>query len=462
MRAVCGIDLGSTTTKALLLDESGAVAGRGITNTRSNYFVATAVARAEALLDVRLGRLRAALATGGAGEVAEAGAAALQEEVRFRQHEARLRDLLATCEEEAVRRHPEAVPELARIAETMRAGSRAAFDRGKGDRSRFFRDLAGGEFLRLAEEAAAAGRARFETLMSLCDRSMLAVENRVPEGDIAGLVREASRALRARGAPGAHGKGGDLPPSAAEAVERAAHVAAEEPVEVLYTVGTGYGRQRLPFAKEQIRSEILCHGLGAHALFPETRTVLDIGGQDTKAIQVDGSGVVTGFQMNDRCAAGCGRYLGYVADELSLSLPEIGPLALKAARPARITSTCTVFAGAELRERLSIGESREAILAGLHRAIVLRAMSLLARAGGVRDQFTFTGGVAKNPAVVRSLRELTDRHYGDSITLNVHPDSIYTGALGAALFARRAAEQGLRSAEPGPAPETVPSAEGVA
>ncbi|MCI0340033.1 MAG: acyl-CoA dehydratase activase [Planctomycetales bacterium] len=453
MRAVCGIDLGSTTTKALLLDETGAVAGRGITNTRSNYFVATAVARAEALLDARLGRLRAALATAGDGEAAGTAAAALEEEVRFRQHEARLEDLLATCEEEAVRRHPDAVPELRRIAGAMRAGSRAAHDRAKGDRSRFFRDLAGGEFLRLAEEAAAAGRARFETLMSLSDRSMLAVENRVPEGDIAALVRDASRALRARGG---------LPPRTAEAVEGAAHAAAEEPVEVLYTVGTGYGRQRLPFAKEQIRSEILCHGLGAHALFPDTRTVLDIGGQDTKAIQVDGDGVVTAFQMNDRCAAGCGRYLGYVADELSLSLPEIGPLALRAARPARITSTCTVFAGAELRERLSLGESREAILAGLHRAIVLRAMSLLARAGGVRDQFTFTGGVAKNPAVVRALRDLTDRHYGAGVTLNVHPDSIYTGALGAALFARRAAEQGLRSAEPGPAPAAVPSAEGVA
>jgi benzoyl-CoA reductase subunit A len=163
--------------------------------------------------------------------------------------------------------------------------------------------------------------------------------------------------------------------------------------------------------------------------------VLDIGGQDTKAIQVDERGVVTSFQMNDRCAAGCGRYLGYIADELSLGLHELGPLALKSCRPARINSTCTVFAGAELRERLALGEKREDILAGLHRAIMLRAMSLLARSGGVSEQFTFTGGVCKNPMACRVLRELVNENYGNHLTINIHPDSIYMGALGAALFA---------------------------
>ena len=174
-------------------------------------------------------------------------------------------------------------------------------------------------------------------------------------------------------------------------------------------MGTGYGRQqRLPFPKEQIRSEILCHGLGAHTMFPATATVLDIGGQDTKAIQVDADGIVTSFQMNDRCAAGCGRYLGYIADEMNLGLHELGPLAEKATCHVKINSTCTVFAGAELRERLSLGQRREDILAGLHRAIVLRAMSLLARSGGVDDEFTFTGGVARNPAAVKALRELVE------------------------------------------------------
>ena len=204
-----------------------------------------------------------------------------------------------------------------------------------------------------------------------------------------------------------------------------------------YLVGTGYGRVTLPFSKEHIRSEILCHGLGAHMMYPKTRTVLDIGGQDTKGIQIDPNGIVENFQMNDRCAAGCGRYLGYIADEMNMGLHELGPLAMKSDKPARINSTCTVFAGAELRDRLSLGEKREDILAGLHRAIILRAVSIISRSGGVTDEFTFTGGVAKNEAAVRELRKLIKENYGD-VTININPESIYTGALGAAEFARRA------------------------
>jgi benzoyl-CoA reductase subunit A len=208
-------------------------------------------------------------------------------------------------------------------------------------------------------------------------------------------------------------------------------------LEETYVVGTGYGRVRLPFPKEHIRSEILCHGLGAHMMFPGTRSVLDIGGQDTKGIQVDGNGIVTSFQMNDRCAAGCGRYLGYIADEMNMGLHELGPIAMKATKSVRINSTCTVFAGAELRDRLALGETRPDILAGLHRAIMLRAMSIISRSGGVTNEFTFTGGVAKNEAAVKELRQLIRENYGD-ITINISPDSIYTGALGGASFARRA------------------------
>jgi benzoyl-CoA reductase subunit A len=142
--------------------------------------------------------------------------------------------------------------------------------------------------------------------------------------------------------------------------------------------------------------------------------------------------------MNDRCAAGCGRYLGYIADEMNMGLHELGPLAMQATRTVRINSTCTVFAGAELRDRLALGEKREDIIAGLHRAIILRAMSILSRSGGVRDQFTFTGGVAKNEAAVKELRQLIRENYGE-VTININPDSIYTGALGAACFAHRAA-----------------------
>ena len=172
-------------------------------------------------------------------------------------------------------------------------------------------------------------------------------------------------------------------------------------------------------------------------MFPETATVLDIGGQDTKAIQVDEQGIVTSFQMNDRCAAGCGRYLGYIADEMNLGLHELGPLAQKSKRRVKISSTCTVFAGAELRDRMTLGDKREDILAGLHRAMMLRAMSLLARSGGIDDEFTFTGGVAKNVASVEALRALVAENYGER-QINISPDSIYTGAIGASIFASRA------------------------
>jgi benzoyl-CoA reductase subunit A len=201
-------------------------------------------------------------------------------------------------------------------------------------------------------------------------------------------------------------------------------------------VGTGYGRALLPFPEKSIKSEILCHAFGAHAIFPNTRTVLDIGGQDTKAIQVDRYGLVTSFHMNDRCAAGCGRYLGYIADEFSISLSELGPLALEAQNEVNICSTCTVFAAAEIRELTNIGQKRTDILAGLHRSIVMRAMSLLSRSGGVRNEFTFTGGVARNPAVIKYVTELVHKNYGNDITINIHSDSIFMGALGGAMFAR--------------------------
>ena len=121
---------------------------------------------------------------------------------------------------------------------------------------------------------------------------------------------------------------------------------------------------------------------------------------------------------------------------MNLGVHELGPMAQKATRAVRINSTCTVFAGAELRDRLTLGEKREDILAGLHRAIILRAMSLLARSGGVRSQFTFTGGVANNVAAVDALRQLISENYGE-MQINISPDSIYTGALGAAVFAQR-------------------------
>jgi benzoyl-CoA reductase subunit A len=306
------------------------------------------------------------------------------------------------------------------------------FARGARRRSDFFRDVAGSRYLALAEQAAPPAGVPFDLLCGIFDKAILKVENRVLDLSFEAHIH----AALARAAGGA-----EAPPAEGEKLRAVVTEVAEAGLEVEAGVGTGYGRARLPFPKERIRSEILCHGLGAHALFPGTATVLDIGGQDTKAIQVDAAGIVTSFQMNDRCAAGCGRYLGYIADEMNLGLHELGPLAQESRRPVKISSTCTVFAGAEIRDRLTVGQRREDILAGLHRAIILRAMALLARSGGIRDEFTFTGGVAKNPAAVAALARLVEENYG-ARTMNISPDSIYTGALGAALFAMRSAADG--------------------
>ena len=428
MRAFVGIDLGSTTTKAVVLGEGGEVLGRGITNSRSNYKVACDVALCEALIDARFGRVAAGFlgerAAGGAGE---RSLAELERRFREQQYQHQLDVFGQRALAHAAANDDAAAlrPALESILGAMAGETAALFAEGAERKSDFFRDLAGGRFLALAEAAGRGGAARFDRLAGLFDKTILEVENLPAGGDsFSTLVRAA---LAAMPAP---------PPELPAAVERATAA----PLEIERSVGTGYGRATLPFPKDQIRSEILCHGLGAHHLFPRTRTVLDIGGQDTKAIQVDERGIVTSFQMNDRCAAGCGRYLGYIADEMNLGLHQLGPKALTAERTVRINSTCTVFAGAELRERLSLGEKRENILAGLHRAIILRAMSLLARSGGVSEEFTFTGGVAKNAAAVGALRELVTANYGE-MTMNISADSIYTGALGAALFARRDTER---------------------
>jgi benzoyl-CoA reductase subunit A len=426
---VCvGIDLGSTTTKAVVLDDGGAVLGRGITNSRSNYDIACQVALGEAMIDARF-RL-AADGARGAGLDADASGALLAElELRFREQQYRERlDVLEERLERWLDRPgtpPAARGSVARILLGMRDEAPDLYRAGAVRKSDFFRDLAGSRYLERAEGEARATGAPFDALVGLFDKAILEVEN-VPQRDDA-FATQIGRAL--------DGMNGGAAPLAA-AVESARGV----DLAPVASVGTGYGRARLPFPKEQIRSEILCHGLGAHAMFPRTRTVLDIGGQDTKAIQVDEQGIVTSFQMNDRCAAGCGRYLGYIADEMNLGVHQLGPLAKQARRPVRINSTCTVFAGAELRERLSFGEKREDILAGLHRAIILRAMSLLARSGGVSDEFTFTGGVARNAAATDALRDLVRENYGER-RLNISPDSIYTGALGAALFALRDARR---------------------
>jgi benzoyl-CoA reductase subunit A len=444
MRCFIGIDLGSTTTKAVVMDEQKNVLGRGITNSRSNYDTAAAIAKQEALLNARFHLFREALSRSGAldGGRLDEFVGQLERDFRLEQFLEQLADLEATCRRnaEGTRFGDAAAGVLAALDEVfkrLQVEAPELFAPGAKRKSDFFRDIAGSRYLSVGEAVAKEAGVRYDMLLNVFDRSIIEVENRV-YGDsikphlLAALDRsfavltndtKTQDALRAP-------------------IEGVLDTALEE----AYVVGTGYGRARLPFSKEHIRSEILCHGLGAHVMYPHTATVLDIGGQDTKAIQVDKHGIVESFQMNDRCAAGCGRYLGYIADEMNMGLHELGPLAMKSTKTVRINSTCTVFAGAELRDRLSLGEKREDIMAGLHRAIILRAMSILARSGGIRDQFTFTGGVAKNEAAVKALMELVKENYGE-VTLNINPDSIYTGALGGATFAWRAVVEEGRTAE---------------
>ena len=443
MRCFIGIDLGSTTTKAVVVDENQNILGRGITNSRSNYDTAAAIAKQEALVNSRFFLFRQALGdTKALNGSLDAFLAQLERDFRAEQYMEQLADLEQTCQRSltTARFADDAAPvgeALTEVFKRLTAEAPALFAPGAKRKSDFFRDIAGSQYLATGEVVAKEAGTRYDYLLNVFDRSIIEVENRVYSDSIRRhLLAALERAFIV------------LP----ETQQRRAQVEApikgilDTELEEAYVVGTGYGRARLPFSKEHIRSEILCHGLGAHVMYPNTATVLDIGGQDTKAIQVDPAGIVESFQMNDRCAAGCGRYLGYIADEMNMGLHELGPLAMKSTKSIRINSTCTVFAGAELRDRLSLGDKREDIMAGLHRAIILRAMSILARSGGVRDQFTFTGGVAKNEAAVKSLKELVRENYGE-LTLNIDPDSIFTGALGGATFAWRAVVEEGRSAE---------------
>lgn len=429
MDCFVGIDLGSTTTKAVIVNDDGRIVGRGITNSRSNYDVAARVARTEAFTNARFDMLGLALQ-------AEAGkdaafASALASNYRLECFLGQLQRLEDHCRRDLDSdRYRDDRRAMGHALEVMLEGVRrdacAVYAGNASARSDFFRDLAGASYIEHAAQVAREGGPAFDRLVGLFDRNIIPVEN---EQETRGFEELLLAALN---------RTGRAEPAVADVLRRVAGSTMRE----VSAVGTGYGRVRLPFPKENIRSEILCHGLGAHLMFPGTRTVLDIGGQDTKAIQVDENGVVTSFQMNDRCAAGCGRYLGYIADEMNIGLHELGPLALGATRRIKINSTCTVFAGAEFRDRLAAGQAREDIVAGLHRAIILRAMSLLARSGGIRNQFTFTGGVGRNQAAVKALGEVASDNYG-TLEINIAPDSIYTGAIGAATFALRSAGSGV-------------------
>ncbi len=197
--------------------------------------------------------------------------------------------------------------------------------------------------------------------------------------------------------------------------------------EVEYIIGTGYGRYRVTFGNAQV-TEISCHGRGAVHMFPGTSTVLDMGGQDTKAIRVNPEGEIVDFCMNDKCAAGTGRFLGAAAAALDIPLDELGSRALQYQKPVRISTTCTVFAESEVLSWLGKGKKIEDILWGVHQSIATRSAGLLRRVG-IEEQVTFTGGVTRNIAMIQALEERL------GLKLNVSEESHYMGALGAALFA---------------------------
>jgi predicted CoA-substrate-specific enzyme activase len=197
--------------------------------------------------------------------------------------------------------------------------------------------------------------------------------------------------------------------------------------EVEYVVGTGYGRYRVTFGNTQV-TEISCHGRGAVHLFPNTRTVVDMGGQDTKAIAVNEKGEITDFSMNDKCAAGTGRFLQAAAVALDIPLDELGPVSLEGSKPVKISTTCTVFAESEVLAWIGKGKKIEDILWGVHQSIASRSVGLMRRVG-INDEITFTGGVSRNQGMVKALEDRLGK------PLNISDDCHYMGALGAAMFA---------------------------
>ena len=195
---------------------------------------------------------------------------------------------------------------------------------------------------------------------------------------------------------------------------------------ITYIVATGYGRLNVPFADRQI-TELTCHSRGISSQFPGVRTAIDIGGQDAKCMKIN-DGKMVDFAMNDKCAAGTGRFLEIVADTLGIELDDMGPLSLKSTRKVQISNFCTIFAQQEIVSQLSVGLKVEDIIAGLHDALASR-VAALARRLKVEPDVVLTGGVAKNTGIVKAMGENL------GCELLVPQDPLITGALGAAILA---------------------------
>ncbi len=209
--------------------------------------------------------------------------------------------------------------------------------------------------------------------------------------------------------------------------------------EISYVVATGYGRINVPFADRQI-TELTCHAKGVVSLFPTVRIAIDIGGQDAKGLKIS-DGKLVDFVMNDRCAAGTGRFLDVLVGTLGLRIDELGEISLKATQKLPISSVCTVFAQMEIMACLSEGTPLPDIVAGLHDAIANRVVKMIKKLK-IEPDVVFTGGVAKNIGVVNALQETL------GLNVSVPAEPLLTGALGAALLGRELALKALAEGKP--------------
>jgi predicted CoA-substrate-specific enzyme activase len=196
--------------------------------------------------------------------------------------------------------------------------------------------------------------------------------------------------------------------------------------DMAYILATGYGRNSIDWVDQQM-SELSCHARGAYFVFPDVHTVIDIGGQDVKVIQIE-NGAMVNFQMNDKCAAGTGRFLDVMARVLEVNVKDLGMLAAQSTKRVAISSTCTVFAESEVISQLAQGSDKCDIINGIHHSVAARVVGLAHRVG-VRDKVVMTGGVAQNSGVISALQE----ELGHQVYTT--PLAQYIGALGAALFA---------------------------
>lgn len=207
--------------------------------------------------------------------------------------------------------------------------------------------------------------------------------------------------------------------------------------EMAFVLATGYGRNSLEEIADAQMSELSCHAKGATFLFPQVHTVVDIGGQDVKILQVE-NGVMTNFVMNDKCAAGTGRFLDVMARVLEVKVQDLGMLGAQSTKQVEISSTCTVFAESEVISQLSMGTDKRDIINGIHRSVASRVAGLAHRVG-IRDQVVMTGGVAQNSGVVKALEEALGHE------VHISPLTQYNGALGAALFAYQKYQKAQRA-----------------